>query len=270
MQPASNIKTPQPLSTWPISDRRNICGVLTDIDDTLTSQGEITPEALAALEILEKSNIPVIAITGRPAGWSENFALTWPITCIVAENGAVALWAENKKPKKAWAQDHVTRAVNKQRLEFVSQLIKKQFPHATLAQDSAGRETDIAIDHSEFSKLSPSEIESIAQLMRHHGLTATVSSIHINGWIGNHNKWTGACWAADLLINSQLENTKDQWVFIGDSSNDACMFEQISNSFGVANIIDFLPKLVHQPRYITPSPRGAGFAEMTTSLLSIR
>ena len=34
---------------------------------------------------------PVIAITGRPAGWSETFALQWPVAAIVAENGAEPL-----------------------------------------------------------------------------------------------------------------------------------------------------------------------------------
>ena len=49
-------------------------GVLTDIDDTLTRDGAIEPVALAALQRLHAQGVPVIAITGRPSGWSEPFA----------------------------------------------------------------------------------------------------------------------------------------------------------------------------------------------------
>jgi hypothetical protein len=38
----------KPLSAWPISERQKIAGVFTDIDDTLTTEGVITPEALQA------------------------------------------------------------------------------------------------------------------------------------------------------------------------------------------------------------------------------
>ena len=55
---------------------------------------------------------------------------------------------------------------------------------------SAGRVTDIAVDHSEFAHLDQRQIEQVAALMRAEGLQATVSSIHINGWIRAHDpRW---------------------------------------------------------------------------------
>ena len=39
----------KPLSSWPLSARQKIKGVFTDIDDTLTTEGAITPDALQAL-----------------------------------------------------------------------------------------------------------------------------------------------------------------------------------------------------------------------------
>ncbi|MCG2658074.1 MAG: hypothetical protein L6414_21785, partial [Hydrogenophaga sp.] len=39
---------------------------------------------------LQPAGLPVLAITGRPAGWRAAFALGWPGNAIVAENGAVA------------------------------------------------------------------------------------------------------------------------------------------------------------------------------------
>ena len=73
----------QPLSHWPVEDRRQIIGVFTDIDDTLTTSGAITPDALQALAELKAAGLEVIAITGRPVGWSEPFARSWPVDAIV-------------------------------------------------------------------------------------------------------------------------------------------------------------------------------------------
>src|ERR1700712_5087910 len=76
-----------------------IAGVLTDIDDTLTTEGAITPDALEALAQLKAVGLPVFAIPGRPMGWSMPFIAPpeqggWPIDAIVAENGAVALFRD--------------------------------------------------------------------------------------------------------------------------------------------------------------------------------
>ena len=66
----------QPFSTLPTTQARPVIGVLTDIDDTLTTDGAITPEALQALHDLKSAGLRVVAITGRPVGWSEPFART--------------------------------------------------------------------------------------------------------------------------------------------------------------------------------------------------
>ena len=43
----------KPLQEWPAAQRRQIIGVFTDIDDTLTTDGAITPDALQALHELK-------------------------------------------------------------------------------------------------------------------------------------------------------------------------------------------------------------------------
>ena len=98
------------LSLWPLEARAGVHGVLTDIDDTLTTDGAITPDALSALHRLREAGLPVFAITGRPSGWSEAFALSWPVDAIVAENGAVALSRDAQRNlQKAYLQDKPTR-----------------------------------------------------------------------------------------------------------------------------------------------------------------
>lgn len=260
-----------PLSDWPLADRARLHGVLTDIDDTLTTDGAITPDALAALHALRAAGLPVFAITGRPAGWSEAFALAWPVNAIVAENGAVALWrGDDGTLQKAWLQDEATRRANFAQLQAVAQRVLRELPHARLSQDSPGRETDIAIDHSEFTHLNDADIARVVQRMREGGLNATVSSIHINGWIGDHDKRAGACWIVGAQLGRDLDAERDHWVYVGDSTNDAAMFGHFPHSVGVANVARFWDRLTQRPRYVTPGERGAGFAQVARAVLAAR
>lgn len=261
-----------PLSDWPAAERAHIHGVFTDIDDTLTRDGAIEPAALAALAALRRAGIAVYAITGRPVGWSLPFVhgeAPWPVDAIVAENGAVGLQHSTTQGlRKLYQQDARTRQANFTRMQAVLDQIEKEVTGARRSQDSAGRETDIAIDHSEFTHLPQHAIDEVVRVMQGAGMTATVSSIHINGWFGTHSKLTGARWIVRKLWGRDLDDEIDRWVYVGDSTNDQVMFEHFPHSVGVANIRRFEALLTHPPRYITPSERGAGFAEMTRHLLA--
>jgi HAD superfamily hydrolase (TIGR01484 family) len=267
----SNLKPAQGLQHWSLAERRQIRGVLTDIDDTLTASGVLMPEARVALERLRAAGLPVIAITGRPAGWSEPCALDWPLTGIVAENGAVALWRDAQgRLRKDWLQDEATRRAHAIRLQAAAADVLRQLPHACLSTDSAGRETDIAIDHAEHAYLSGADIERVCAIWRGHGLTVTVSSIHINGWIGDHHKWAGACWALRLWMGLDLRLEPERWVYTGDSANDEIMFQHCPQSVAVANIAQHWCALHHFPRYVTAGQRGIGFAQMVDALLDVK
>ena len=258
--------------TWPA-----LHGVLTDIDDTLTTDGAITPDALAALGRLKAAGLHVIAITGRPVGWSEPFALAWPLDAIVAENGAVALVkfdqdglqrpsSEREQLQKWYQQDAATRAAHFARMQQVLARIEATVAGARRAQACLGRETDIAIGHGEFSHRPQTAIDQCVQVMRAAGMNATVSSIHINGWFGAHNKLEGARWIIRQLLGRELDAELDRWVYVGDSTNDQLMFQHFPHSVGVANIARFVPQLSHLPRYVTRAERGAGFAELVAHL----
>ena len=282
-----------PLADWPLAERRRITGVFTDIDDTLTEQGAIAPEALAALQSLRQSAIHVIAVTGRPVGWSEPFAwgnsalklAPWPVDAIVAENGAVALLPEHHFDRKnghnpiknihgqlskLYQSSTAERRANHARLQAVLARVEAQIPGARRATDSAGRETDIAIDHSEFTQLPPQAIDAVVALMQAEGLRATVSSIHVNGWIGDHDKLQGARWIVQALYGRELADEMDRWAFIGDSTNDQRMFAAFPASVGVANVSRFVPQLDPPPRYLCAQARGRGFAEFAGALLAAR
>ncbi len=270
---------PLPLSSWPVAQRAGITGLITDIDDTLTLDGQLMPEARAALEQLQQAGVAVLAVTGRPVGWSLRLLAAqargqgrpWPLLGIVAENGAVALRAHaDGSVEKLYRTDAATRQSHYARLQAALEEVERHMPQARRSRDSEGRETDIAIDHSEFEKLSADEIAQVVQRLQGHGLRVTVSSIHINAWLGDHDKWVGACWAVQAWLNRLLPSELDHWVYVGDSSNDEVMFRQMRYCVGVANLAPFLPQLAHAPGYICQAERGAGFAELVHALLQAR
>jgi len=269
----------QPLADWPREERARIAGVLTDIDDTLTTDGAVPVQVVDALGALRDAGLHVIPITGRPVGWSEPFAARWPVDAIVAENGAVALVQERPHPgpppegvgvKKLYVQDEATRMENRARMQQVAERIVRDIPGATVSRDSDGRETDIAIDHSEFSHLTQQRIDQVVAAMREASMNATVSSIHINGWYGEHSKLSGARWIVRELLQRELDAELDRWVYVGDSTNDVLMFQHFPHSVGVANIRRFEHQLAHKPKWITEGERGAGFVELVRALLQAR
>jgi HAD superfamily hydrolase (TIGR01484 family) len=258
-----------PWAQAPVCALAGAFGVLTDIDDTLTTAGAITDDALDALERLQAAGLAVVAITGRPLGWCEPFAQRWPLDAIVAESGAVALVRTvGGGVATEFAQDAATRARNAERLRTVAQRVLREVPGSRLARDSAGRATDIAVDHAEFAHLDRAGIDAVVNLMRAAGMRASVSSIHVNGWFGDHDKLAGARWMVERLYGRDLDAERERWVWIGDSTNDEAMFAHFPLSVGVANVADFAATLRVWPRYITQGARGAGFAEVASRLLA--
>ena len=255
-----------PLSELPVP--ANLLGVLTDIDDTLTTDGVVPDHVVAAIARLKDAGLKVVPITGRPVGWSVPFASAWPVDSIVAENGAVALRRNAQGSlDKLYQQDAEERASNFAKMQTVLEQIEATVPGAARATDSAGRECDIAVDHSEFTNMPQAQIDQCVALMKAAGMNATVSSIHINGWFGEHNKLEGARWIVRELFDIDLDVTLGQWVYIGDSTNDQLMFQHMPHSVGVANIERFVPQLKHLPRYVTTAERGDGFVQLADQLL---
>jgi HAD superfamily hydrolase (TIGR01484 family) len=277
-----------PLTDWPVAQRRNIIGVFTDIDDTLTTHGAITPDALQALADLKAAGLHVIPITGRPVGWAEPLAASWPVDAVVVENGAVALkmvesgdffentpqigiqpaYSLHKVLSKLYQQDAATRRDNLARMAQIARQVLTQVPGAALSRDHAGRETDLAFDYQEFEDLQPESVQQILAVLTQAGMQTTVSSIHIHGCFGQFDKWLGAQWIVRELFKRELADELDKWVFVGDSGNDQAMFHHFSHSVGVANIRQFASKLQYLPPYVTPSERGAGFAEVARAVLA--
>jgi HAD superfamily hydrolase (TIGR01484 family) len=252
-----------------LRDPARIRGLLFDIDDTLTTEGRLTAEAYGAMERLKRAGKLLVPITGRPAGWCDHIARMWPVDAVVGENGAFYFRFSGGKLHKTYRDPDEVRARNRERLAAIGAHIVERILGCALASDQAYRETDLAIDYCEDVPALPLEAaERIAALMRAEGLTAKISSIHVNGWFGGYDKlaMTRRVFADVFKISPNV--LQREFAFAGDSPNDAPMFEYFENSVGVANIARFAGRLEAEPKYIALGSAGAGFAELAAILLA--
>ena len=87
------------LAECPRATLAAIRGVLTDIDETVSTDGRLTASAYGALEALKKAGLLVVPVTGRPAGWCDHIARFWPVDAVVGENGAFWMWHDAQAAK---------------------------------------------------------------------------------------------------------------------------------------------------------------------------
>ena len=249
-------------------DARGVSAVLADIDDTLTTDGKLTAEAYSALERLQQAGLRVVPVTGRPAGWCDHIARMWPVDAVVGENGAFYFYYADGRLHRRFQQDDASRAEKRGRLQAIAAKIIAAVPGCALASDQPYRETDLAIDYCEdVPPLPLTAAERIASLMRDAGLTAKVSSIHVNGWFGDYDKLASTRRLFAERFGQDLEQANGEVVFAGDSPNDAPMFGFFRNSIGVANVRRFEHLLKDKPKFVTRAPSGAGFSELAAHLL---
>lgn len=253
----------------------NVATVFTDIDDTLTTEGRLGAAAYRALEDLRAAGLRVIPVTGRPAGWCDLIARLWPVDGVIGENGAFYMWHDDAghvlRTRHLYCEEE--RAANAARMAAVRGRILREVPGCALASDQFCRQYDLAVDFREDVAPLPREsVDRIVQLMEEAGMTAKVSSIHVNGWFGDYDKLTTARLMMRERYGLDLDDPAERarCVFAGDSPNDAPMFAWFPLSVGVANVLDFRDRLAHLPAFVTPSACGDGFAELARHLLAAR
>jgi hypothetical protein len=260
----------KPLADWTPSGP--IRGVFCDIDDTLTTDGRLTAGAYAALERLHDAGLRVVPITGRPAGWCDHIARMWPVDAVVGENGAFYFRYDRagRRLEKRFRDDAATRERNRARLAAVGDEILAAVPGAALASDQRYREADLAIDYCEdVPRLGETAIDRILAIMRAAGMTAKVSSIHVNGWFGEYDKLGMTRTLMRERFAVDLDAERAGYAFVGDSPNDAPLFAYFPHSIGVANVRQFGGRVEAWPAYVTREPAGAGFAEVADRLIAL-
>lgn len=251
--------------------RQSLDFLFTDIDDTLTDEGQLHPHAYKAIWSLAKAGIKVVPVTGRPAGWCEMIARLWPVEGIIGENGAFYFRYTQKKMHRHFYFDETIRIENQKKLASLQKEILQSVPGSAIASDQFCRLFDLAIDFCEdIPPLKPGDVQKIVSIFKHHGAQAKVSSIHVNGWFGEYDKLT--------MVLQYLEKewtitpTKAQSIagFSGDSPNDEPMFAYFPFSFGVSNILDFKDSLTSPPQFLSKHRGGNGFVEIAEKIIQCK
>ncbi len=260
----------QALAAFGLAARRAVRGVLCDIDDTLTTDGRLTAAAYSALERLHGAGLRVVPVTGRSAGWCDHIARMWPVDAVVGENGAFYFRYDhaNHVMQRQFADAPEVRTRHRAALTAIAADILAAVPGAAIAADQHYRETDLAIDFCEdVPRLPAAAVQRIAALMQSRGLTAKISSIHVNGWFGTYDKLAMTQRLYAECFGVDLDAARTEYVFVGDSPNDAPLFGYFPHAVGVANVRDFAGQLAHEPAYVTAAAAGAGFVELVDFLL---
>jgi len=261
----------KPLSALSAATCGSLRGVFCDIDDTLTWQGRLVPEAFLALQELQQAGLKVVPVTGRPGGWVDQIARLWPVDGVVGENGGLWFYMEHGALRRRFAQVPADRAAHRARLDALAASILGAVPGAALASDQPYRDLDLAIDFCEdVPALDRASIDRISAAFDRAGATSKVSSIHVNGWYGAFDKLSGCRRFIADRYGDDLDAQKTEWVYVGDSPNDAPMFGFFPVSVGVANVTGFLDRMDHHPAYVTAGSGGHGFAELCAHVLTAR
>ena len=171
------------------ADLSRVEAVFTDVDGTLTTAGRLRASTLAALERLDRAGVPVVLVTGRPAGFAEAWARTLPVSGVIAENGGVSVRLDARGAlRKAYARPASVRARERRRLSQVIHSALRVVPGARMSTDSRYTEVDLAIDVNEEVRLPPEAAQRLEAFLAARGVNAVRSSVHLNAWIGPFDK----------------------------------------------------------------------------------
>ena len=195
MSPMTEMRTRlRPLAQCPRETLAAIRGVLTDIDETVSTDGRLTAEAYGALEALKKAGLPRDP-GDRPAG-----RLVRPHRALLA--GRCGGRRERRLLDVARRQGaqaaHALRAVRGRARRRPAPAGRRARPGAARGAGrrhrlgpalSRGRPRDRFLRGRAAAAARRGRRASSA-IFERHGAHAKVSSIHVNGWFGDYDKLT--------------------------------------------------------------------------------
>ena len=235
----------------------NISLIISDVDDTITSNGKLKPNALEAMYKASEKGYRIILLSGGSAGWCEVYLRQWPIFMVIAESGAVMIY-KDENGQICYQQNPI---ITKENLDSRDKLLR-MIGEERLSSDQYARLYDIAVDLKKVSDKELSDIEQMASLM---GANYAKSSIHLNIWFGSYSKSKGIITFMDLC-GIDKETLKKESMYLGDALNAEEMFNLIPLSVGMKSVLDNKDKFTHMPKYIASNYGGLGFAEALNNL----
>lgn len=247
-----------------------IRGVVFDIDDTVTRNGVLEPDAYQAMHRLAAAGFELVAVTGRPLGWTDVIARLWPVRVAVGENGAGWAWVDDAGLHEGYFCSDAERAEHAVLLEKIRREVQTAMPAVKTTNDARHRRCDLAFDIGEAASLPRADIDALIELIESLGARSSVSTVHAHAVPGRWDKAEGVSRALSEVLGIDLAAELERWVFVGDSGNDAAAFARFPNSVGVANVREHLDRLPVPPRFVAERDRGRGFAEVAAHLMGAR
>lgn len=251
-------------------EAKKVSFLLTDVDDTITTEGKLRPVALEALYALQEAGIRTICVTGGSAGWGDTYLRQWPVEAVLSESGAVCLYRKNGAIRHYVHPSIVQEGYAVRKAALIEKVLSC-VPFSKLSSDQFARLFDIAFDHgSEPPYLDAQQIAKVVEVCKDFGAGTAVSSIHVNAWFGSFDKFRGTkAFFADVLGLSE-EVMIERCCYCGDAPNDQVMFSHFPLSFGVGNIKKHVRSMQVLPQYASDAEGGAGFSEIVHELLRKR
>ena len=250
---------------------QNVRLIATDMDGTLTRKGKFTVELLQSLEKIAQTEIEIIIVTGRSAGWVEAVANYLPIygaitlcvpASLIAENGG--LLYENQSVTSGLISKIGNISLHRQKLAQTFQLLQAKFPNLQESTDNCFRLTDWTFDIAELTNTELAQIEHICQ---QEGWSFTYSTVQCHIKPLEQDKAI----ALETVLNQYFPELRStEVVTVGDSPNDQSLFDasKFPLSVGVANVLHYREQLQHQPTYITSQEEVEGFKELVELIVS--
>ena len=264
------MRIPKTLSALQPGDTSGIKFVLTDVDDTITTNGHLLPSALKSLWDLYEQGIVLIPVTGGSAGWADVYFRQWPIDAVITESGALA-WYREEGIRKRVDHPSIPRERYREKADRLINRVLTEVPESKLSVDQFSRIYDIAFDyHDEQPFLDQGGVEHIIRICSEEGGSFGVSSIHVNCWFGDYDKLNMVKYLLESVYRLTENDMKHQVAYCGDAPNDSPLFEFFPMSFGVANVLSPDLKMPALPVYCASKKYGEGFSEIVSAILSCR
>jgi HAD superfamily hydrolase (TIGR01484 family) len=232
--------------------------IATDMDGTLTQQEKFSPVLLQTLTDLAQAGIPVVIVTGRSAGWVSGLAHYLPIAGAIAENGGLYYPSHSTETNPQPLVEITDWSAHRQQLSHMFAQLQADFPQLHESADNRFRLTDWTFN---VQGLSLADLQHMSDCCQMQGWGFTYSTVQCHIKLAQQEKANGL---QTILEQYFPQFTVDQIVTVGDSPNDASLFNpaQFPLSVGVANLKQYTPHLQHLPTYITQAAEVEGFCEI--------
>ncbi|MCO4761959.1 MAG: HAD family phosphatase [Myxococcales bacterium] len=249
-------QTPRPLSLLPAEKLAGIRLIATDVDGTMTRNGKLSADVLAAISRLATAGVEVLPVTGRPAGEALGLARYLPeVREAIAENGAV-LVRPDQDVVNLWSKP------DRDLLLRVAAEIAGPNDRLVLAEDAFCRVGDVAFLRQ---GRGDEEIGKMAEAALAHDVFVIWSSVHIHLSLSEPDKG-----AAVLGVSANLGYSPEQILTIGDAPNDAGLWKagRFGVTVGTADVHHHLAALRHTPDWVSDNVGADAWLEMAERLMA--